>query len=42
VATTTPFWSAHTHSKFSALDALPSVKDIVTRASELQLPSPGA
>jgi DNA polymerase III subunit alpha len=41
VATTTPFWSAHTHSKFSALDALPSVKDIVTRASELQYPALG-
>lgn len=31
----TKWFSVHTHSKFSAKDALPAVKDIVARASEL-------
>lgn len=29
------YWSIHTHSRFSAQDALPTVKDIVARAKEL-------
>lgn len=35
------FWSAHTHSKFSAKDALPTVQAIVDRAAELQYPALG-
>lgn len=35
------FWSAHTHSTFSAQDALPSVKEIVTRVTELGQPALG-
>ncbi|HWO52052.1 MAG TPA: PHP domain-containing protein, partial [Ornithinibacter sp.] len=34
-----PFWSVHTHSKFSVNDALPSVQDIVRRAVELDYPA---
>lgn len=41
MATTTPFWSAHTHSKFSVQDALPTVSDVVTRAAQLQYPAIG-
>lgn len=41
MATTTNFYSAHTHSRFSAQDALPSVKAIVDRAAELQYPALG-
>jgi len=29
------FWSAHTHSRYSNNDAMPSVKDMVARAVEL-------
>lgn len=36
-----PFWSAHTHSKFSVNDALPTVEAIVTRAAELEYPALG-
>lgn len=36
-----PFWSLHTHSKFSVKDALPSVPDIVRRAVELDYPAIG-
>jgi len=32
---TPKYFSVHTHSRYSAQDALPSVKDIVTRAAEL-------
>ena len=35
------FWSAHTHCKFSAKDALPTVQAIVVRAAELQYPALG-
>jgi DNA polymerase-3 subunit alpha len=35
------YWSVHTHSRFSAQDALPSVKDIVARAKELRYPALG-
>ena len=36
-----PFYSAHTHSRFSAKDALPSVQDIVMKAQQLQYPALG-
>lgn len=36
-----PFWSLHTHSKFSVNDALPGVPDIVRRAAELGYPAIG-
>lgn len=39
--TTRAFWSLHTHSKFSAKDALPTVKQIVDRAAELGYPCLG-
>lgn len=35
------FWSAHTHSRYSNNDALPSVTDIVERAYELGQPAVG-
>jgi DNA polymerase-3 subunit alpha len=35
------FWSAHTHSTFSAQDALPSVREIVNRVAELGQPALG-
>lgn len=35
------WWSAHTHTRFSAQDALPSVKQVVDRAVELQYPALG-
>ena len=38
---TRPFWSLHTHSKFSFKDALPAVHDIVVRAGELGYPALG-
>jgi len=38
---TSEYWSIHTHSKFSAQDALPSVADIVSRAKELGYPALG-
>jgi len=34
-----PYWSAHTHSRFSAKDALPAVDKIVARAAELGYPA---
>ncbi len=36
-----PFWSAHTHSAFSAKDALPTPKAVVDRAVELGYPALG-
>lgn len=36
-----PFWSLHTHSRFSIHDALPTVPDIVRRADELDYPAIG-
>lgn len=36
-----PFWSLHTHSKYSFNDALPAVPDMVTRAVELDYPALG-
>lgn len=36
-----PFWSLHTHSKFSVNDALPGVPDIVRRGAELGYPAIG-
>jgi len=36
-----PFWSVHTHSMFSAKDALPTPKAIVDRAVELNYPAIG-
>jgi DNA polymerase-3 subunit alpha len=35
------FWSVHTHSKFSAGDALPSVQEIVSRVKEMGQPALG-
>lgn len=35
------FWSAHSHSKYSILDALPEVKPMVDRAKEFQYPALG-
>jgi DNA polymerase-3 subunit alpha len=35
------YWSAHTHSRYSAGDALPSVEDLVRRAKELRYPALG-
>lgn len=35
------YWSAHTHSKFSAKDALPSIDKVVERAVELGYPALG-
>jgi DNA polymerase-3 subunit alpha len=35
------YWSAHTHSKFSVRDALPTVEEIVNKASELKYPALG-
>ena len=36
-----PFWSLHTHSKFSVNDALPAIPDMVARAVELDYPALG-
>ena len=36
-----PFWSLHTHSKYSINDALPEVADIVKKAVELDYPAIG-
>lgn len=36
-----PFWSAHTHTAFSAKDALPSPKSVIDRAVELNYPAIG-
>lgn len=36
-----PFWSLHTHSKFSFNDALPAIPDMVKRAVELDYPALG-
>src|SRR4051812_16632483 len=36
-----PFWSVHTHSRFSVNDALPRVEHIVERAAELEYPALG-
>lgn len=36
-----PVWNLHSHSKFSHKDALPSVKDMVARAVELNQPALG-
>lgn len=38
---TVQWWSLHTHSKYSAKDALPSVAGIVGRAQELSYPAVG-
>ena len=38
---TMPFWSAHTHSIFSAKDALPTPRHVVDRAVELGYPALG-
>ena len=38
---TVPFWSVHTHSRYSANDALPAVADMVARAVELNYPALG-
>jgi DNA polymerase-3 subunit alpha len=38
---TPPFWSLHTHSRYSANDALPKVSDLVARAVELGYPALG-
>jgi DNA polymerase-3 subunit alpha len=35
------FWSLHTHSRYSATDAMPQVKEIVKRAKELGYPALG-
>lgn len=35
------YWSAHTHSKYSAKDALPSVEVLVERAADLEMPAIG-
>lgn len=35
------YWSAHTHSRFSHNDALPSVKELVSKAAELGYPALG-
>ena len=35
------FWSAHTHSRYSAKDALPTVEKVVARAAELEYPALG-
>ena len=37
----TAFYSAHSHSKFSAKDALPSVSDMVLKAQQLKYPALG-
>lgn len=34
-----PYWSIHTHSRFSAKDALPAVDKVVARAVELEYPA---
>jgi DNA polymerase-3 subunit alpha len=36
---TKPFWSLHTHSKYSANDAMPSISDMVDRAVDLRYPA---
>jgi DNA polymerase III subunit alpha len=41
VVPVTTFWSAHTHSRFSAIDALPAVPLVVARAVELGYPALG-
>lgn len=41
LTTRPPFWSLHTHSKFSVNDAMPSVADNVERAVELGYPALG-
>jgi DNA polymerase-3 subunit alpha len=38
---TKPFWSLHTHSRFSANDALPKIADMVERAVLLDYPALG-
>lgn len=38
---TKPFFSLHSHSKFSANDAMPSVQDMVARAVDLRYPALG-
>ena len=35
------YWSAHTHSKFSAKDAMSDVGDMVRKAAELKFPALG-
>ena len=35
------YWSAHTHSRYSVNDALPTVEAIVARAKELHQPAVG-
>lgn len=37
----TTYWSAHTHSRYSAKDALPTVEKVVARAVELGYPALG-
>lgn len=36
-----PYWSAHTHSRYSAKDALPTVEDMVSVVSKYQQPALG-
>lgn len=36
-----PFWSVHTHSRYSVKDAMPKVSDMVLRAAELGYPALG-
>ena len=38
---TKPFWSLHTHSKYSANDAMPAIQDMVDRAVLLDYPALG-
>lgn len=38
---TSKFWSVHTHSKYSVNDALPDVKEIVSRVTEMNQPALG-
>ena len=35
------FWSAHTHSRYSAKDALPTVEKVVAKAAQLGYPALG-
>jgi len=41
VRKTSGYWSVHTHSRYSANDALPTVAEIVQRAKELNQPAVG-
>lgn len=41
IVRSSPVWSVHSHSKFSAKDALPKVADMVARAAEMNQPALG-